>query len=559
MISAAKRKILEMLGAPGNKSQFVAFRIPDHANAWGMDFENLKAAILILFEEKAVFIRKFKDAQHGFVDFKPSRETERWFFYHSNFEIAVAPRGLAMLENEFTPDIATNDSSESSKTLGFETPEEAAAVLMAASGLWSLSMHGGMYSEDMLKPGPKRLKAFFTEELENALSSAKQSELLEKFRRYKGSPESEGYMAATLGPMMTAILAIKQLLKCSDDDAPAKAQERCPKRLQDAIRSLQEVMLFDFQIPSPAGLPEYQSKERFFFLLGKYWEVYRAYLSHYMTAEGGYTPDPLARFIVNLRARISACLERLGNPEISETLSELLPIQLNEDASMYDDWMRERLHSVDQAMEHARLQMGSLHFEMTAQEKLFLDTAMLALENVKKELKLWFSGLMKRAQSQAQGWQAAGGRPDPHQAVGKVETALRGIVRKETQARFKTGWGDFVRTAIGQEAYEEATKRMIERGVTEPDELLHFLYLKDLRTIISVEWSIFNGYFSLPRKRWNELMDIVLKGRTESAHFRPDHLWPEVEQSRLRIACHDILGGIQKESSQEASKSNDNT
>jgi hypothetical protein len=438
--------------------------------------------------------------------------------------------------------------------MDFETPEQAAAVLMAASGIWFLSMHGGMYPDDMLKPGPKRLREFFTEELESALTSAKQSDQLDRFQRSKASPESEDYMAATLGPMLTAILAIKQLLNCSDEEAHAKAQERCPKRLQDAIKSLHEVMLFDFQIPSPTGLPEYKSRERFFFLLGKYWEVYRAYLSHYMTAEGGYSPDPLTRFIVNLRARLRVCLDQVANPEISDVLSELLQIQLDEDASVYDDWIKERLHGVDQAIEKARLEMGSLHFELTAQEKLFLETAMLALENVKKELKVWFSGLLKNAKSQAQEWKDADGHPDPHQAVGKVETALRAIISVEAKARFKAGWCDFVRKSIGQEAYDEAMRRMAERGVTDPNELLHFLYLKDLRTIITGEWSIFHTHFSQPRKRWNELMDVILKGRTDSAHFRPDHLWPEVEQSRLRVACHDILGGIKKDAKQESLK-----
>ena len=103
---------------------------------------------------------------------------------------------------------------------------------------------------------------------------------------------------AIFGPMLTAMLAIQKQLGCSENEAHTRAQALCPKTLQDAVKTLHEVMVFDFQIPAPADIPEYKSRERFFFLLGKYWEVYRAFLTHYMLAEGGYTPDPLMRFIM---------------------------------------------------------------------------------------------------------------------------------------------------------------------------------------------------------------------------------------------------------------------
>lgn len=537
-INIAKRKTLELLASPGNKSQFRAFRVADFAYTWAIEFEDIKAAILVLFDQKAIALHKWDD-KRGFIDFVPSSEMERWFFYHSNFEMKITHQGLALLEewSEEKQQVAQNSTSD----LGFETAEHSATVLVAASGIWSLRLHGGMYPHDLAKPGPSRLRDLFSQELEAALAAAKQVDALEHFRRTKAEPDSDDSMAAVLGPMLTAMLALQKQLGCSETEAHTRAQALCPTILQDAVKALHEVMVFDFQIPAPANIPEYKSRERFFFLLGKYWEVYRAYLTHYMTAEGGYTPDPLLRFIVNLKARIGVCLQQLGGPQFSEPLAQLLRIEFGEDVSMYDDWVKERINSVDEAIQAERLKIGTLHFELAAQEKLFIETAMLSLENVKKQLTAWFSGLLNNAKKQAQEWGNAGGRPDPHQTVGKVEMAFRRIIQNETKTRFKDGWLDFIKERLAPEAFSAAEGRMAARKVEDPEEIIHFLYLKDLRELISAEWSIFNVHFSLQKKRWNELMDIILKGRTDSAHFRPEHLWPEVEQSRLRIACHDIL------------------
>jgi hypothetical protein len=245
-----------------------------------------------------------------------------------------------------------------------------------------------------------------------------------------------------------------------------------------------------------------------------------------------------------LKARLGACLEQLGGPKFSEPLLQLIQIEFGEDVGMYDDWIKERLNSVDETIENERLRIGTLHFDLTAQEKLFIETATLSLENVKRQLKAWFSDVLGNAKKHAQEWGDAGGRPDPHKAVGKVETAFRKIIRDEAQARSKEAWLDFIKERIAEEAFNDAAKRMADRRVMDQGEIIHFLYLKDLRDLISAEWSIFHVHFSLQRKRWNELMDVIVKGRTDSAHFRPEHLWPEVEQSRLRIACHDILAGI---------------
>jgi hypothetical protein len=540
-INAAKRKTLELLARPGNKSQFLAFRVADFATTWAIEFEDIKAAIMVLFDQKAIALHKWDD-KRGFIDFTPGSEMERWFFYHSNFEMKITHQGLALLEEWSTEE--QQSAQDSANTFGFDTADRSAAVLVAASGLWSLRLHGGMYPQDLAKPGPSRLRELFTQELETSLAAAKQADALEIFRRTKTMPDSDEYMAAIFGPMLTAMLAIQKQLGCSENEAHTRAQVLCPKTLQDAVKTLHEVMVFDFQIPAPADIPEYKSRERFFFLLGKYWEVYRAFLTHYMMAEGGYTPDPLMRFIMNLKARIGVCLQQLGGPEFSEPLSQLVQIEFGEDVSMHDDWVKERINSVDEAIEAERLRIGTLHFELTAQEKLFIETAMLSLENVKKQLTAWFSGVLNNAKEQAQEWGSAGGRPDPHQTVGKVETAFRRIIQNETKVRFKNGWLDFIKKGLSPEVFSAAEERMAARKVKDPDEIIHFLYLKDLRELISVEWSIFHVHFSLQKKRWNELMDIILKGRTDSAHFRPEHLWPEVEQSRLRIACHDVLAAM---------------
>lgn len=545
-VSLAKLKILERLAGPSSKFQFVSLRIQDYAGTWGIDFEDIKAAILVLHKSGHVLLRKLHDKRNGYVDFSPGIEAERHFFYCSDFQMRITAEGLAYFEMM----LAAKTESENAapivdETFGFANAERAAEALITASGLWSLSALQALYPDDTTKPGPKRLQEFFSNELERALEDAKKDDLLKKYREAKSSPTtSDQFLASVLSVMLIAITAIKKHLGCSDDEVGEAALARCPRRVQEAVNALQEISLFDCQIPRPDGIPEYTSKERFFFLVQKYWEVYRAYLMHYISAEMALNPDPLMRLVTNIRARIGACLIKLQMGELSQRMQVLLDLDLSADPSLYDDWTKERISEIDIEIEQVRLKMGTLHFDLTPQEDRFIKIALLTLDDVGKKLRSSFAELLRKVERDSIRNTAAEHPGAPHDEVGKVEIALRRIVSHETRIRFKEGWLAFIRKAVGDVPYEDARRRMADRGISDEDEVLHFLFLKDIRDLISSEWSLFQSHFSLPKKKWNELMDVVVKGRTDSAHFRPPHLWPPTEQLRLRLACHDLISGI---------------
>jgi hypothetical protein len=91
------------------------------------------------------------------------------------------------------------------------------------------------------------------------------------------------------------------------------------------------------------------------------------------------------------------------------------------------------------------------------------------------------------------------------------------------------------------DAYRAAIDTMKQRRQLQATELLHYTNLKDLASIITRDWDLFRHGFDGQKKDFARLIAIVLKGRTEEAHHRPEHLWPEIEKQRVRVACHDLL------------------
>lgn len=90
-IEKAKEKLLKyLLSGPG----FQAVHISSLCGPWGCDFEDLKAATILLSENRCVELRKWHDSRR-FV--RLTDENERWFFYHSNFEARLMPRGRELI------------------------------------------------------------------------------------------------------------------------------------------------------------------------------------------------------------------------------------------------------------------------------------------------------------------------------------------------------------------------------------------------------------------------------------------------------------------------------
>jgi hypothetical protein len=85
---------------------------------------------------------------------------------------------------------------------------------------------------------------------------------------------------------------------------------------------------------------------------------------------------------------------------------------------------------------------------------------------------------------------------------------------------------------------------MDQRGILDQIEILHYLQLSDLLDLIRGNWSFFAPRTKLRRREFNDLVAAILKGRTEEAHNRPEHLWPEIERQRVRVACYDLLAAF---------------
>lgn len=98
-VDAAKRKILELLGAGSYKSQWAPLATYQKATEWGMESDDLQAAVEELGREAAITFRKWSDTQKRFVEGpQPSEDWRKWFFHHSNFEARITSKGLSMLE-----------------------------------------------------------------------------------------------------------------------------------------------------------------------------------------------------------------------------------------------------------------------------------------------------------------------------------------------------------------------------------------------------------------------------------------------------------------------------
>ena len=140
---------------------------------------------------------------------------------------------------------------------------------------------------------------------------------------------------------------------------------------------LQEVLVFDCREPLERAGAVYVTRERALFMLGQYWEFYRALLQQYGTAPLGFSPHPLLRFIVNARARIKSCCEMVCDPSLSAAFDEALGIPFEQDTvTVWEEWAQPIVAVASEAYEEARLRIPSGSFTLTEPERLFLKSGM---------------------------------------------------------------------------------------------------------------------------------------------------------------------------------------
>lgn len=319
-------------------------------------------------------------------------------------------------------------------------------------------------------------------------------------------------------------------------------REHASGPIKELERQIQETLAFDCRKPIDRAGPAYASRERAVFLLGQYWDFYLALLVQHGQAHVFFSPHPLLRFIVNAKARIEDCLERIGDRPLSESLREALAIPFDEDTnSVWDEWAQPIVARAAEAYEAARLSVGSGSFALTQAESLFLESGRIQLAALEKRARGEMAKMLQSAERES----ARRERPDAVEPktcfewIRRIEHALREIVIEEARARCGDSWPQDVEATLGPAAADAHTT-MKQRHVEELKELVHFTQLADICHVITDHFGRYAPRLGLTKKQFNVLVAPILKGRTEEAHNRPEHLWQDIEKQRVTVACHDL-------------------
>lgn len=114
-VELAKNKILQMLL---KQSNFAVVHPTSLAGPWKCDFEDLKAAVLLLQDDRCVELQKWDDTRRRYVPYNPGQE--RWFFYVGHFEARLLPRGRQLAQAEESGKATANSPTITVKRVHFE-------------------------------------------------------------------------------------------------------------------------------------------------------------------------------------------------------------------------------------------------------------------------------------------------------------------------------------------------------------------------------------------------------------------------------------------------------
>jgi hypothetical protein len=325
-----------------------------------------------------------------------------------------------------------------------------------------------------------------------------------------------------------------------------KAESFVSRSLQGAIRQFREFQIFECRLPNSPSVAEFQSKGRCFFLLQTYWQLIRTWLYYISGAPMGMSPNPLLRFTTNIRARILESLDRLDIPELADMVDNLLSLSVSDIDGM-EEYLDREIEKIEEGIENARLQFGTESFELTTQEVMFINTFYRSFDDYKSKIDRVWDATIKKVEKSAQEIRE---RTIPNfpasckEYITNVELTLRELINHKYITDLGDDWQDQMRLILDEDRFAEAMKNMKDRHVNGKYDFLHFTNLPDLQTIINKRWPVFQNSFSCRLKEFNKLVAPILKGRTEDAHNRPMHLWPQIERERVRVACHDLLEEI---------------
>lgn len=315
--------------------------------------------------------------------------------------------------------------------------------------------------------------------------------------------------------------------------------------LREALRWLDDEIVFNCRFPHPNGNSEFDRPERFLFLLGLYLDLYNQFLQLHGDSPIFYSPHPMIRYIENLRFRIRFCLDQIGDHDLARAIHDMLQIEFDWDSNaVWEDWAQPIIAKAFSTFEKLRTSKSIGRFELVEAEQQFEATVRACVGSLRQTIEAEWRKMLKKTEKMANTNMERERPRSCFDYIREVETKLRELSAKVLESRLGSEWWDKLRDYIDHDAYQSAVDTMRQRDVDSMADLLHFMQLKDVYNLISQQWSYFDQRFSCVRKEFNRLMQPILKGRTEEAHNRPDHLWPQIEQDRVKVACHDLLSQV---------------
>lgn len=317
-------------------------------------------------------------------------------------------------------------------------------------------------------------------------------------------------------------------------------------RLLTLVENVELVMMFDCLIPESPDEPELRSKPRLLYALSEYWSIYSQFVSYISSAYGWFTPDPMLKYRINLKKRIEKCIKLLDASIQVCTVQNLLEWTIEDIDGMSEEVNREIARGWEE-IENLHSEIGHFTFEMNQQENMFVSHFNFNFQKLRAKAEKYFSGLLKRAEEQGEASRQVEKNSDPpscFEYIRRVEQKMRKIIEEVYRKYYGDNWLFEIKVSIGEDAFGNAEETMNQRGVKNLSELLHYTFLTDLQQAIITRWNIFSNSIRISRKDFNKLLSPILMGRTEEAHNRPDHIWPEIEQQRVRVACNDLLKSL---------------
>lgn len=312
-------------------------------------------------------------------------------------------------------------------------------------------------------------------------------------------------------------------------------EENAVQAAPDLLEHVRETLMFDCREPLERAGAVYVSPERALFMLGKYWEFYSALLLQHGKNPRPTSLHPMLRYIVNVKSRIESCLDRIAKPELAAAFRETLDVRFERDAA--DAWAERVTPLVaraSEAYEASRLGIRAASFDLTDAEAFFLNTGLQAL----KDLDATVAADLEMATINPR-------RKTSHEMIREVELALRAIIVAEAKQRRGNHWLAEVERLLG-DGLAKARETMLQRKFTNPEEIIHFTNLADVCRVISDNFGLYAPRLGMTRKEFNKQTAEIVKGRTEEAHNRPEHIWPDIEKDRVRVACYDLIERIRR-------------